>query len=37
LPVAASYCVWNVELGERQSLALGKQDDGQLVWRLENA
>jgi pyrimidine operon attenuation protein/uracil phosphoribosyltransferase len=37
LPVAATYCVWNVELGERQSLALGKQDDGQLVWRLENA
>jgi pyrimidine operon attenuation protein/uracil phosphoribosyltransferase len=37
LPVAASYCVWNVELGERQSLALGKEGDGRLVWRLENA
>lgn len=37
LPVAASYCVWNVALDDRQSLALSKQDDGQLVWRLENA
>ena len=37
LPIAATYCVWNVALGEGQSLVLGKQDDGQLAWRLENA
>ncbi|HEX9195037.1 MAG TPA: bifunctional pyr operon transcriptional regulator/uracil phosphoribosyltransferase PyrR [Azonexus sp.] len=37
LPVAATYCVWNVALGAGQSLVLGKQDDGQLLWRLENA
>ena len=37
LPIAATYCVWNVVLGEGQSLVLGKQDDGQLLWRLENA
>jgi pyrimidine operon attenuation protein/uracil phosphoribosyltransferase len=37
LPIAATYCVWNVALGEGQSLVLGKQDDGQLLWRLENA
>jgi pyrimidine operon attenuation protein/uracil phosphoribosyltransferase len=36
LPVAATYCVWNVALGAGQSLVLGKQDDGQLLWRLEN-
>ena len=36
LPIAATYCVWNVALGEGQSLVLGKQDDGQLAWRLEN-
>ena len=37
LPVAATYCVWKVALGADQSLVLGKQDDGQLLWRLENA
>ena len=37
LPIAATYCVWNVALGDGQSLVLGKQDDGQLLWRLENA
>ena len=37
LPVAATYCVWNLALGAGQSLVLGKQDDGQLLWRLENA
>ena len=37
LPIAATYCVWNVALGAGQSLVLGKQDDGQLLWRLENA
>jgi pyrimidine operon attenuation protein / uracil phosphoribosyltransferase len=36
LPIAATYYVWNVALGESQSLVLGKQDDGQLAWRLEN-
>ena len=37
LPVAATYCVWDVELDAGQSLVLGKEDDGQLVWRLERA
>ena len=37
LPIAPTYCVWNVALGEGQSLVLGRQDDGQLLWRLENA
>ena len=37
LPIGASYGVWDVDLGEDQSLVLGKQDDGQLAWRLENA
>ena len=36
LPIAATYCVWNVALGEGHSLVLVKQDDGQLAWRLEN-
>jgi pyrimidine operon attenuation protein/uracil phosphoribosyltransferase len=37
LPIAPTYCVWNVALGAGQSLVLGKRDDGQLLWRLENA
>ena len=37
LPIAPTFCVWNVALGDGQSLVLGKQDDGQLLWRLENA
>jgi len=37
LPIGATYGVWDVELGAGQSLVLGKQDDGQLAWRLENA
>jgi len=37
LPIGATYGVWDVGLGEGQSLVLGKQDDGQLAWRLENA
>lgn len=37
LPIAATYSVWGVALGAGQSLVLGKQDDGQLLWRLENA
>ena len=37
LPVAPTYCVWDVALGEGESLVLAKQDDGQLAWRLENA
>lgn len=36
LPVAASWKVWDVALDD-QRLVLAKQDDGQLVWRLENA
>ena len=37
LPIAPTYCVWNVALGAGQSLVLAKRDDGQLLWRLENA
>lgn len=37
LPVGATYNVWDVQLGEGQSLVLARSDDGQLAWRLENA
>jgi len=37
LPVAPTYCVWNVALSDGENLVLAKQDDGQLAWRLENA
>ena len=37
LPVAPTYCVWDVRLNKGDSLVLAKQDDGQLAWRLENA
>ena len=37
LPVAATYCVWDVSLDDRESLVLARADDGQLAWRLENA
>ena len=36
LPVAPTYCVWDVSLGDGESLVLAR-DDGQLAWRLENA
>ncbi len=38
LPVAATFCVQQVELGVEQSLVLAlNESHGQLVWRLENA
>ena len=37
LPVAPTYCVWDVSLGEGESLVLARDGDGQLAWRLENA
>ena len=37
LPVAATYCVWDVSLGDGENLVLGRNDHGQLAWRLENA
>ena len=37
LPIGAAYCVWNVALGDGESLELRKLDDGRLAWRLENA
>ena len=37
LPVAATYGAWAVELNDHENLVLGKQDDGRLVWRMENA
>ena len=40
LPIAATYCIWDVELRDGQSLVLAKDESaescGQLVWRLEN-
>jgi pyrimidine operon attenuation protein/uracil phosphoribosyltransferase len=36
LPVAAQYCIWNVELAEGESLTLSRDDAGKLAWRLEN-
>ncbi|MBS1159470.1 MAG: pyrR [Proteobacteria bacterium] len=37
LPIAATYCVWEVALTDGQNLVLGRKDDGQLAWRLEHA
>ncbi len=37
LPIGATYCVWEVDLHDGENLVLGRQDDGQLAWRLENA
>ncbi|WP_153147453.1 bifunctional pyr operon transcriptional regulator/uracil phosphoribosyltransferase PyrR [Dechloromonas sp. H13] len=37
LPVAPTYCVWDVALQDAENLVLGKADAGQLAWRLENA
>ena len=37
LPIGAAYCVWNVALGDGESLELCRLDDGRLAWRLENA
>jgi pyrimidine operon attenuation protein/uracil phosphoribosyltransferase len=36
LPVAATYGAWGVELNDNLNLVLAKQDDGRLVWRMEN-
>ena len=37
LPIAADYCVWNIDLANGQNLVLAKADDGTLAWRLEHA
>lgn len=37
LPVAPTYCVWDVAVTDGDKLVLAKEDDGQLAWRLENA
>lgn len=37
LPIAADYCVWNLDLAQGQILVLSKADDGALAWRLEHA
>jgi len=36
LPIAATYGVWSVKLNDNQNLVLGRQDDGQLAWRMEH-
>ena len=37
LPIGATYCVWDVALQDGENLVLGRQEDGQLAWRLEHA
>lgn len=37
LPVTPTCCAWDVALGPGENLALGQDDAGRLVWRLENA
>ncbi len=37
LPIGATYCVWDVALQDGENLVLGRQEGGQLAWRLENA
>ncbi|QEL66381.1 pyrimidine regulatory protein [Oryzomicrobium terrae] len=34
LPIAAQYCVWDVELDDHQELILTKDDAGKLSWKL---
>ena len=36
LPVAARYCVWDIDLAEGQNLVLDRGEDGRLAWRLEH-
>lgn len=37
LPVAATWCVWDVDLAAGDNLVLERDDCGRLAWRLENA
>lgn len=37
LPVAATWCVWDVSLAKAESLVLARGENGDLAWRLENA
>jgi pyrimidine operon attenuation protein/uracil phosphoribosyltransferase len=37
LPIAATWCVWMVDLAAGSNLVLEKDDRGRLAWRLENA
>ena len=36
LPVAATYGIWDVPLGDGQNLVLERKDGAQLAWRLEH-
>lgn len=36
LPVAATYGIWDVPLGDGQNLVLERNDGAQLAWRLEH-
>lgn len=36
LPVAPTYCVWNMELPRQTCLTLDRNDAGQLSWRVED-
>ena len=37
LPVAATWCVWEVSLAKGENLVLARGENGDLAWRLENA
>lgn len=37
LPVAPTWCVWEMTLETGSNLVLARTDDGRLAWRLENA
>ncbi len=36
LPVAPTYCVWNLELPRQTCLTLGRDETGLLTWRVED-
>lgn len=36
LPVAPTYCVWNLELPRQTCLTLGRDETGLLSWRVED-
>jgi len=36
LPIAAEYCVWDIDLADGQNLVLTRDDAGRLAWRLEH-
>lgn len=37
LPIEATYCIWDVDLADGQSLTLTRNDADALAWRLDHA